>query len=78
MLPKTSGEAAKTSSKATPAIAEDKKTKTTEKATKPAAILALNYSKRIQWTLIMKMSSKEAAILQRGLHFQFKKLNLDN
>ena len=75
MLPKTAGEAAKTSNKATPAIAEDKKAKTPEKATKPAAILAF---KRIQWTLIMKMSSKEAAILQRGLHFQFKKLNLDN
>ena len=80
MLPKTSGEAAKTSSKATPAIAEDKKAKTTEKATEPPANLGLNYTKRsrIQWALIMKMSSKEAAILQRGLHFQFKKLNLDN
>ena len=80
MLPKTACEAAKTSNKATPAIAEDKKEKTPEKATKPAAILFLNYNKRsrIQWTLVMNMPAKEVAILRRSLHFQFKKLNLDN
>ena len=54
------------------AIAEDKKTKTPEKASKAAAIPALKEKK---WTLIIKMTPKKAAIFRRELHSEITMLN---
>ena len=73
MPPKT-GKAAKKSGKASMAIAEDKKTKTPEKASKAAAIPALKEKK---WTLMFKMTPEKAAIFRRELHSEFRKLNLN-
>ena len=73
MPPKT-GKAAKKSVKASMAIAEDKKAKTPEKASKAAAIPALKEKK---WTLMFKMTPEKAAIFRRELHSEFTKLNLN-
>ena len=67
MPPKT-GKAAKESGKASMAIAEDKNAKT---------LYAIPALKEKKWTMIIKMTTKRAAIFRKELHSEFTKLNLN-
>ena len=73
-MPQKTGKAAKKSGRASMAIAEDKKAKTPEKASKAAAIPALKEKK---WAYIIKMTPKKAVIFRRELHSEITKLNFN-